>query len=63
MKLTINCLLQLYTELKMRFDMKDKWQTVIQSRDKLKQITSEDESIIHTVTEEECVAYSNFING
>ena len=47
----------------MRFDMKDKWQTVIQSRDKVKQIASEDESSIHTVTEEECVAYSNFING
>ncbi|ESO00625.1 hypothetical protein HELRODRAFT_82785 [Helobdella robusta] len=64
-KIDIEEFKNLYTELKMKFDMKDKWKQFIVTRDNVKTIpqASTTSTATHSVTDEECVAYSNFING
>ena len=55
----------MYTELKMKFDMKGRWQQLLQTRENVKQMpanTSKSEAK-HSATDEECVAYANFINS
>src|SRR6218665_1416074 len=53
------CVLQLYTELKTKYDMKDKWQKVITSPKDIKEFRSTaHEEVRHSVANEEQVAFS-----
>lgn len=63
-KMDIEEFKDLYTELKTKYDMKDKWQKVITSPKGIKEVRSQaHEEVRHSVANEEQVAFSNWING